>query len=208
MGALSDAVGSSTRRDEQYVEGVYSAEEAIDDELDLSFFEFHGLELERCSFVGANLQKASFYDCTFMGCDLSNANLTGAYFARTRLEDCKLEGAQLTDAIVRSSRFVRCQCRYVGFGGAKLEGVTLSGCDMREAFMNEVRLRRSTRFESCSLVRADFFRTPLKGTDLSTCDISGIMVSDTRSELRGAIIGVEQAVDVALMLGVRIAGYE
>jgi uncharacterized protein YjbI with pentapeptide repeats len=98
--------------------------------------------------------------------------------------------------------------RYANLGEVTMEGVALVRCDLREAFVNEVKLRKRTRLDHCSLVRADLFRTMLKGVDLSTCDIAGIAVSDTRQELRGAIICAEQAVDVVGMLGLRVKEYE
>ena len=102
------------------------------------------------------------------------------------------------------TKLVECVCRYANMGEATLESVLLSGCDMREAFFNEVRLRKRTRLEECDLRRADLFRTSLKSIDLSTCNIAGIMVSDTRAELQGACIAAEQAVDLVGLLGVRV----
>lgn len=207
MGALQEAIERARREDDPYLEGICAKDDTID-MVDLEFFEMHNVELEQCSLVNANLAKASLYDCTLVGCDLTGANLSEAYLARTRLVSCKLTGAVLTKAILRSTRLIDCQCRYLNASEAKLEGALLQGCDLRESFLNEVRLQKRSRLEQCSLVRADLFRTALKGVDLSTCDIAGITVSDTRAEMRGALISAEQAVDVATMLGVRIVDFE
>ena len=74
---------------------------------------------------------------------------------------------------------------------------------MADAFLSELKLKK-LKFAYCDLTRADFFRTPLKGMDLSTCTISGIALSDDRHEITGAKISAAQAIDVALMLGVKI----
>lgn len=201
---LAEAIERAQQQDDPYIEGLQVAGEAIDERYDLQFFEFHHVELEHCSLCGARLAKASFYDCTFVECDFSNADLKETYFARCTLMGCKLEGAQLTKAFFRSTRLTDCMGRYGNWGEATLESVALSGCNMREAFLNEVRLKRGTRFEHCDLERADFFRTRLRGIDLSTCNIAGIMVSDTKEELRGMLIAAEQAVDLVGLLGVRV----
>ena len=204
MGEFWQAIERAKNLEDPYVEGIHASDESLEGapDLDLGFFEFHGLELERCALQGLRGAKASFYDCILRECDLSGAQLEESYFARCRLEGCKLEGAQLTKSFWRSCRVCDCVCRYSNWGEATLEGVTLRGCDLREAFLSEVHLRARTRFEQCSLVRADLFRTTLKGMDLSTCDLAGIAVSDTHAELRGMRIAPEQAVDLVGMLGV------
>ena len=204
MGALYEAIEAARRAEDPYVEGVQSEGETIDVACDLGFFELHDLHLTRCSLAGAYLAKASLYDCTLVECDLSNADLTEVYLARTHLVDCKLTGAQMTKAFLKRTRLVNCSCRYANLGEATLEATTFTDCDLQESFLAEMRLRGKPRFEKCDLTRADLFRTPLKGMDFSTCVIAGIAVSDTRSELRGATISLEQAPDVAAMLGVRI----
>lgn len=205
---LQEAIATAQANDDPYVEGVSAHGEVLDATGDLAFFEFHGLELERCVLAGLSARKARFYDCTFVGCDFSNATLLEAYFSRSRFVDCKLEGAQLAQAQFKSCTLSGCQCRYVNLGEATLEGVTLVDCDLSEAFLSALRLRRRTRLTRCDLMRADLFRTPLKGLDLTTCNIAGIAVGERRDELRGAIISAEQAVDVAALLGLRIADYE
>jgi uncharacterized protein YjbI with pentapeptide repeats len=73
--------------------------------------------------------------------------------------------------------------RKASFYECTLTNCDLSGADLREAY---------------------FARTTLRGVDLSSCNIAGISVSDTREELRGLVIGVEQAQDLVGMLGDRM----
>ena len=204
MEQLVDAVRRALDADDPYLEGQCFDHEVVDETLDIPFFELHGIEFDHCSFVGTNFAKTSFYDCTLTECDFSNAGMDETYFARTRLVGCKLAGVTLNKAFMRSTRLVACMLRYANLGEATLEGTTFLDCDMRESFLNEMRLRKSPRFERCDLTRADFFRTPLRGIDLSTCEIAGIGVSDTHSELVGALIAADQAVDLVGMLGVKV----
>ena len=203
-GELAEAIERAHALGELYIEGVHVTGEELDDLPDLEFFEFHDVTLEQCTLRGLRANKASFYDSTLHGCDLSGAQLEEAYFARTRLASCKLEGTQLTKSFWRSSRLLACMCRYANFGEATLERTSLVDCDLREAFLSEMRLKGRTLLEGCNLTRADLFRTSLKGMDLSTCNITGIAVSDTHAELRGMRIAPEQAVDLVGMLGVTI----
>lgn len=201
---LEQAIEKARRDADPYVEGIAATDEELDASPDLGFFEFHGLELDRCSLRGLKARKASFYDCTLRGCDVSGSDFEEAYFARSRLVGCKLEGTQLRKAFLRTTVLEGCVCRYSNWGEATLEGVRLVECDLREAFMSEVRLRARTRLTKCDLTRADFFRTRLKGMDLSTCNIAGIAVSDMHDELRGMLIAPHQAIDLVGMLGVRV----
>ena len=98
MDLLEAAIVRAKREDDPYVEGVHTVEEKLDEGLDLSFYEFHNVEFERCVLSGVVFTKASFYDCTFEGCDLSNAVFNEAYFSRCRFVGCKLEGAQFNKA--------------------------------------------------------------------------------------------------------------
>lgn len=208
MEPIKTVVDRARKVDDPYLEGISAHDEELGAVFDLQFFEVHNSEFDHCGFSGTDMRKASFYDCAFIGCDLSNALLQGAFFARSRFVGCKLEGAQLTGALLRSTRLLDCMCRYANMGEVALEGALLQGCDLREAFLNEVQFRKRTRLERCDLTHADLFRTSLKGMDLSTCNIAGLLVSDTRQELIGAIIGAEQAVDVVGLLGVRVKDFE
>ena len=204
MPTLASAIARAAREDDPYLEQGSFAHDMLDEGTTVRFFELHGLVLDRCMLAGVDFTKTSFYDCELVGCDLSCANLAEAYLARTRLVGCKLEGALLNKAFLRSVRLDECMCRYANFGETTLEGVRLTSCDLRESFVNEVRLRKGTRLEKCDLTRADLFRTSLRGIDLTTCQIAGIGVSDTHAELKGALIAAHQAVDLVGMLGVRV----
>ena len=75
-----------------YVEGLTLKDQTLEEGLDLTFFEFHALELEASSLTSLKCKKASFYDCTLTNCDLAGSDFTSAYFSRCRFIDCKLEG--------------------------------------------------------------------------------------------------------------------
>ena len=113
-----------------------------------------------------------------MGCDLH-----GSFFVRDTFRDCA--------------------CAYVNLAESKLEQVTLSGCDLREASLSQLRLKRFV-LDSCDLTRAEVFRTRLRGVDLSTNTIEALRISEDLSEIRGTRMALDQAPDVLAMLGIRL----
>ena len=70
--------------------------------------------------------------------------------------------------------------------------------------LQRVKLKR-VRWDACDLTRIDVFGTPLAGIDVSGCAFAAPVLSGDFHELRGAVVSVEQALDVARLLGVRIA---
>ena len=58
------------------------------------------------------------------------------------------------------------------------------------------------RFENCRILGTELLHTPLKGIDFTSDDLEGIRV--TIPELRGAIVTMEQASELAKLLGVEI----
>ena len=92
---------------------------------------------------------------------------------------------------------------YANFGETTLEDVALSGGQFRQACFSKVKLKRF-RAEKSVFSQAEFYKTPLAGVDLSTCDISGIVLSESLSELKGAKVAPFQAVELAELLGLKI----
>lgn len=200
---LLDVLQSGAVAEERYVEDEQATSESLEG-LDLGFWEFRGCEFRNCRLCGTKLAKASFYGCTFTACDLSGADLTSAFLKSCKLDGCKLEGANLGKAILRQTKLKDCACRYVACAESKWEGCTLDGCDLRESFFDGAKFQQRTKFQNCNLQKADLFRTKLAGMDLSACDIAGIALGPDRAEIRNAVIGIDQAADVAMLLGVKI----
>ena len=67
----------------------------------------------------------------------------------------------------------------------------LTACRLKNTSVHEVRFDK-----------ANFYRTSLKGIDLTTCRISGIITSLEAGELKGAVVNMFQAVELAKRFGV------
>jgi uncharacterized protein YjbI with pentapeptide repeats len=170
---------------------------------DLTQAEFTGCIFDHCLLSGVQLKRASLTDCTFKGCDLSNAKAHGTWWVGCSLRSCRLDGIELVEALLRGCSFDGCSAIYANLGKAILERTSIVDSRCKEAFVQEARLKRVT-FDAVDLTRADFFRTSLKGVDLSGCTIDGISVSEDFHELKGAKVSPEQAVGLAMLLGVTI----
>ena len=92
---------------------------------------------------------------------------------------------------------------YAAFFSAKLTGVQFLTCDLSGADMVECTLK-DFAFEETRLTGASFFKTSLAGIDLTGCPLEGIRVSEHYTELRGAIVDLFQAAELAKLLGITI----
>lgn len=162
-----------------------------------------GVRLIDCKFERCDFSRAGFYNCVFSHCDFSNCTFTDSYWKRSRVENSRGDGTEFSGTHFKESVFVDCSFCYANFTKASFENFMLERCLCKEAFFTEARIKKMS-FDTVDLSRADFFKTPLKGVDLSSSVISGIMVSDSFRELAGAKIDLSQAVDIAVMLGVKI----
>lgn len=97
---------------------------------------------------------------------------------------------------------------FANLAGSKIERGRLKGCNLAEASLSQLRFKGGIVFDRCDLTRAELFQTRLEGADLSGCEIAGIRLSDAKTELRGAKIAPEQAIDLVGLLGVRVLGLD
>ena len=103
------------------------------------------------------------------------------------LNDCKCNGASFTGSTFKQTRLTSSSFVYALISETLFEGCCLTDTDLSKSSMSQVVLRK-TVFQKCRLVNTELFRTPLKGIDLSDCDISGITLSETLAELKGATV--------------------
>lgn len=92
---------------------------------------------------------------------------------------------------------------YCDLSEATVDRLTAHETGLAEVNLFATKLRHVT-LNQCDLTRMTVLRTPLTGIDLSSCDISGLRVSDTFRELRGALVSPEQAAQLAILLGVQV----
>ena len=90
---------------------------------------------------------------------------------------------------------------YANFTKANLKDVQWKQSILKEASFEEVKWKGNT-FEQSDLRNVQFFRTSLDQIDFTTSQIEGIVVD--RKDLKGAIVNIEQAIDLSKLLEIQI----
>ena len=93
--------------------------------------------------------------------------------------------------------------QYLNLDGSKLESFRVEDTDLENGNFAQCKCKGVT-FSQVRLQNASFFKTPLKGMDFTTCDIKGLVLSDECSEVRGAVMDLYQAAELAKRLGIVI----
>ena len=176
--------------------------------LDLSGYDFTGMRfsmvlLENCRLVGAFLDKASFLDVVFKHCDLSNVSLNEGYFNRCSWQACKWLGAGFLEARLQQLTVEACNLQYANFDEASLSDVAITESDCSQAVFSSCQLK-NFQTRDCRFWGVNFFRTALRGIDFSEDELEGITVSEQAGELQGMVVNVQQAAELAKLLGIVI----
>jgi uncharacterized protein YjbI with pentapeptide repeats len=123
----------------------------------------------------------SFFDVTLIGC-----KLLGSTFERCTYALLKVHGGDWS---------------FVEMRGAALKGAHLTGVRMREADLSGAQL------DEAVLHGVDLSGAWLHGTNLRGTDLRGSQLPDldpTATDVRGAMVTVEQAVEFAISLGLDV----
>jgi len=163
---------------------------------------FSKVVFDHCRLSGCDFSNSDFIDVVFDSCDLSGCRFREGYFQRVRFEQVKAVGAGFGESVFKNLGIKESNFSYCSFAKSKFERASITG-ELHDASFAECQLK-SFEFENADLTRADFFKTPLKGQDLRSCRIDGIIVSDSLSELRGAVVDLYQAAALAAKLGIEI----
>lgn len=160
--------------------------------------------LRGCLLPGFGLRHAQWSDVEVRNCDLTAADLSGCGFQRVSFIDCKFSGANFARTHLLHVRMVRCKAEAATFAASRLRHVRFEECILQGASLSDCRME-DTGFERCDLTDAEFFGTRLQGISLADSEIRGIRIREVASpELRGARIGMHQALDLVRLLGVEI----
>lgn len=157
---------------------------------------------DHCRLTGSDFSNCDFIDVSFESCDLSGCRFREGFFQRVSFHQVKAVGTGFGEAVFKNLTIKESNLSYASFAKSKFERANISA-ELQDASFAECRLK-SFEFENSDLTRADFFKTSLKGLDLRSCRIDGIVLSDSLSELRGAVVDIYQAAALALKLGIEI----
>lgn len=208
VGTMSERMGS----DELiavFSEGDGYASRALVEDVELAYECADGATFEHMVFRDCLFEQIDFRDCTFRdvrfeGCRLIGCTMDKAWLNRVDLRDCSAPGLSLLQARLAQVGVRASDLSYANLSEASIDHLTVHDCKLREAAMQRAKLKH-VRLDKTDLTRLDVFGTPLCGIDVSTCAFSAPVLSGDYRELRGAQVSAEQAMDIALLLGVRIA---
>jgi uncharacterized protein YjbI with pentapeptide repeats len=165
-------------------------------DLDLCETTLQGVEFQECTFrnvrFNCSVQTAIAYvNCTFTNCSFFDASFTqcklvGSVFDRCTFDIVTVDGGDWS---------------FTGLARAALGTATFTGVRMREADLTGACCQgatfRDVDLSGASLRGADFTRSDLRGSDLSALD-------PATTEIRHAVITADQAVMVAMALGLDV----
>ena len=82
-----------------------------------------------------------------------------------------------------------------------MKRVKFVDCKLDDSSFNNLKWS-NLEFDKCSMKSTEFFHTKLKNIDFSSCDIKDLRV--LVDSLKGAIISYDQALELVLLLGIKI----
>lgn len=175
-------------------------------DIDISGFSAHelsfrGVIFENCKLLDCDWEKASFIDVIFKNCDLSNSNFHDAYFNTCELIGGKAVGLNLQNASLQHVLISDCNFDYAYFDNSKFNSVIFKLSDLSNVSFTEVRFQ-NVELDEVKLHNTCFFKTSLRDIDFTSCQMSKIGLSNDFRELRGAVVNLYQAADLAKLLGV------
>lgn len=163
---------------------------------DLEDTVFTDCTLRRVSFMGADLNRATFGNCEIT--DLSAASLRApdSGWWNTRLQRTRIGSAELHGANLRAVLFDGGKLDLVNLRGAKLRDVVFRSLIIDELDLGDVQAERIS-FQDCRIGMLALHGARLKDVDLRGATLAGL---SGVAGLRGATIGELQLQDLAPLL--------
>jgi uncharacterized protein YjbI with pentapeptide repeats len=170
---------------------------------DVSGIRFSNILFENVRFNECSFRKCTFIDVRFLNCDLSNCDFGESYFNRCEFLTDKVLGAKFPLSIMKDVTIAESNFEFVDFNGVNINVAEFRDSNFRNASLTECKLK-NLMCDKVEFIQTNFFRTALKGMDFTKSTITGIIVSDTGAELKGAKVDLYQAAELAKLFGVII----
>lgn len=164
--------------------------------LDASHFSVTGCRITSARFTAASLRKVHFSDCVIVDCDFVGAALTELHATRVELTRCRLSSVDAAGAHLRDVGFFDCKLDAANLRMTTWERCELVDCDLTEADLASAKMD-GTHLFGCDLSWAQLSKASLTGARLHGSRLESIAGVES---LRGAVIGSDQMVPVALSL--------
>ena len=194
---LEEAKEQETEVVRRKIEKVYLTK------FDGSGMSFWQTVFQNCRFEGCDFHKAFFQDVKFVNCSFCHSSFCDANFKSCIFESCKGRGADFYGSSLYHVQFQDCDMGEAVFDAARFSSVKGQNTDFSKAGFSKCRMS-NTVWEQVCFREAKFFKTVLKDKDSPKRSIEGIVLSDERGELEGAVVNTFQALGLAKRLGLVI----
>ncbi|MBT9778963.1 pentapeptide repeat-containing protein [Clostridium sp. MCC353] len=161
------------------------------------------VKFENCLFLDCSFKKGEFTDVIFQSCNFSNCDFSDSYFNRCQFTGSKGMGAKFCGSSIQNLAVRDCNFNYANFDSSKLEKILVEDTELRGANLSQCKCK-GVDWNRVRLQEASFFKTPLQKMDFRTCDITALSISDDCSELKGAVVDLYQAAELAKRFGLVI----
>ncbi len=165
-------------------------------DLDMTEVTNNGSVFDECTFRGGRFNVSTHTDAAFLNC-------TACSFFDATFERCKMVGSTFDRCNFSMMKAIGGNWSFVGLPGAHLGNASFDGTNMREVDLV------CTDFTGGKLINAELTGTWFHHANLSGCDLRGsnlISVDPATTELKNAIITIDQAIVLATALGLDVRG--
>lgn len=164
------------------------------------------VEIKRCKFDGiifdeVSIKFGTLEDVEFINCDLSNLSFIDSHMFRVSFKNCKLLGTNFIDITLDNIIIEDSMCSMTNLTGVKINNSKISDSNFKSSSINNSELKNLI-LDRVNFSNSDFINTKLKDMDLSSCNIEEINID--LNCIKGAIISLEQTMDLIGLLGVKI----
>lgn len=160
-------------------------------------------KFQNCRFFDCCFERSEFTDVVFQSCDFSGCNLSDGFFNRVAFLGCKGVGTKFMGSSMRNLTITECNLNYANFDASKLENIQIEDTELTSSNMTQCKCKQVT-WRRVQLTNASFFKTSLYGMDFTDSTITGLVLSDGNEELKGAVVDLFQAAELAKRMGLII----
>jgi uncharacterized protein YjbI with pentapeptide repeats len=157
--------------------------------------------LDRVRFTGTAFGTITMKDVRLVNCDLANVNCRALNLIRVEFIDCRMTGFTGGEVDAQDVLFAEGDGRYSQFRFSRFKSAEFDSCQFEDADFQGTDFTGSV-FRNCNLRNVEMGKAKLFDADLRGSMVEGLHVGV--EGLRGATVDPSQAMQFALLLGIRI----
>ncbi len=147
------------------------------------------------------IKNSNLDDVIFINCDLSNLTFMNTLFYRVKFINCKLFGTNFIDSSFNDVQIIDSNCTYINIAGSKINSMLITSSNFSESTLID------SKIKTIILDNVNFKMSEIQNTSLNNIDISKSNIGGLKTDLyslKGAVIDINQSMDLIGLLGVKI----